>query len=68
MTTATVTQSTVRVVSNANPNAVVTQTGIRVVSSSFNRALVTQTSIRVVSSNTPDPAASTARPQVFVCT
>lgn len=67
MTTSNVTQSTVRVVSNANANAVVTQTVIRVISSSLNRALITQNSIRVVSSNTPDITAS-ARPQVFVCT
>ena len=68
MTSARITQNSVRVVSNAVPKARITQQSIRVVSSAINHARITQLSVRVVSSNTADAPASAARPVVFVAT
>lgn len=66
MTTARVTQSTARVVSDGSPMARVTQATMRVVSSAVNHARITQASVRVVSTNAPDAASQ--RPVVMACT
>lgn len=65
-TTARVTQTTARVVSDGTPKARITQASVRVVSAAVNHARITQCSVRVVSSNTPDPSAQ--RPVVFAAT
>lgn len=67
-TTARVTQTTVRVVSDGTPKARITQASVRVVSSALNHSRITQCSVRVVSTNTADPPSSTQRPVVMVCT
>ena len=61
MTTARVTQTTARVVSDGTPKARITQVTARVVSNSFNNARVTQVSVRIVSTNTPDPVGNQAQ-------
>lgn len=66
MTTARVTQNSVRVVSDATPKARIAQNSVRVVSLAINHARITQASVRMVSTNTPD--INTSTPVIFVCT